>query len=279
MPYMIDGTPGASFVGTGLVVDAGATSGRGLVVVDRNTVPASLGDCVLHVGSSLEVPATVAFVHPLHNLAVVAFNAQLLKGVALTACELAPTATPPTATRALPGGSSGALQRLERDFLASSSSSSGEAEARAVYKNSDAAAAAALAGNGSGSSGSPGRTGSNGSESNNNNRKSGDGQSSSGQSKPRYEGLTLVSLLGNQRAGTQLTSKPVVQSRVWQGQPVAFSHPPRFQESNLDAFALEGGSQVGSREGGSQLGPRRGGSQVIGSRLHSRRGGSLRRSS
>ena len=55
MPYMIDGTLGASFVGTGLVVDDGATTGRGLVVVDRNTVPGSLGDCVLHVGSSLEV--------------------------------------------------------------------------------------------------------------------------------------------------------------------------------------------------------------------------------
>jgi len=59
MPYMIDGTPGASFVGTGLVVDDGAATGRGLVVVDRNTVPGSLGDCVLHVGSSLEVNKNV----------------------------------------------------------------------------------------------------------------------------------------------------------------------------------------------------------------------------
>ena len=236
MPYMIDGTAGASFVGTGLVVDDGSTTGRGLVVVDRNTVPASLGDCVLHVGSSLEVPGTVVFVHPLHNLSVVAFNAKLLQGVPLKAATLAPP-TPRQATAASSDrGHQGALQRLERDFLAagirSGSGSSQEAEARAVYKNSDAAIAAALADNGSGSE-----------------SKSSEANSKSQSGKPRYSGLTLVSLLGNQRAGTQLTSKPVVQSRVSQGQPVAYSHPPRFQESNLDAFTLEGGSQVEPREG------------------------------
>lgn len=229
MPYMIDGTAGASFVGTGLVVDDGSTTGRGLVVVDRNTVPASLGDCVLHVGSSLEVPGTVVFVHPLHNLSVVAFNAKLLQGVPLKAATLAPPTPLQATTASSDSGHQGALQRLERDFLAagirSGSGSSQEAEARAVYKNSDAAIAAALADNGS------------------------EANSKSQSGKPRYNGLTLVSLLGNQRAGTQLTSMPVVQSRVSQGQPVAYSHPPRFQESNLDAFTLEGGSQVEPREG------------------------------
>jgi hypothetical protein len=63
MPYMIDGTQGAQFIGTGLVVQCdkdektnkAKSKSKGLVVVDRNTVPASLGDVFLSVGSSLEV--------------------------------------------------------------------------------------------------------------------------------------------------------------------------------------------------------------------------------
>lgn len=51
MPYYIDGTSGAHFFGTGLVVDAE----KGLIVVDRNTVPTSLGDVRISFGSSLEV--------------------------------------------------------------------------------------------------------------------------------------------------------------------------------------------------------------------------------
>ena len=51
MPYKIDGSDGTMYAGTGVVVDAE----KGLVVVDRNTAPAALGDVKLSFGSSLTV--------------------------------------------------------------------------------------------------------------------------------------------------------------------------------------------------------------------------------
>ena len=115
MPYLIDGTAGASFEGIGLVVD----TAKGLVIVDRNTVPASLGDVQLSFGASLQVacsllsssaarrarrappapsslflslqvPARVEYIHPLHNLAVVSYDPQALANVPVRAATLAP---------------------------------------------------------------------------------------------------------------------------------------------------------------------------------------------
>ena len=74
MPYMIDGTAGAEFKGTGLVVD----TEKGLVVVDRNTVPCSLGDVNISFGSSLHVPGRVCFIHPLHNIAVLSYDPKVI---------------------------------------------------------------------------------------------------------------------------------------------------------------------------------------------------------
>ncbi|MFO1466718.1 MAG: PDZ domain-containing protein [Steroidobacteraceae bacterium] len=70
MPYSVSGVTEKHYHGTGLVVDAK----RGLVVVDRNTVPVSMGDIHLTFGGTLEVPGRVVFVHPLHNLAMVAYD-------------------------------------------------------------------------------------------------------------------------------------------------------------------------------------------------------------
>ncbi len=86
MPYQIDGVDGAHYFGTGLIVDAAA----GLVVVDRNTVPVLLGDVRITFGGSLEIPGRVVFLHPLHNLAVVAFDPALVAGTPLASAEFAP---------------------------------------------------------------------------------------------------------------------------------------------------------------------------------------------
>jgi pro-apoptotic serine protease NMA111 len=74
MPYPVSGITGRSFKGTGLIVDAA----RGLVVVDRNTVPSAEGDARITFAGAIEVPAAVVFVHPLHNLAVLSYDPKLI---------------------------------------------------------------------------------------------------------------------------------------------------------------------------------------------------------
>ncbi|MBA3563937.1 MAG: trypsin-like peptidase domain-containing protein [Gammaproteobacteria bacterium] len=74
MPYVVSGVSDRHYYGTGLVVDAE----RGLVVVDRNTVPVAMGDVRLTFAGSLEIPGRVEYIHPLHNLAVLAYDPRLI---------------------------------------------------------------------------------------------------------------------------------------------------------------------------------------------------------
>jgi S1-C subfamily serine protease len=70
MPYSVSGVTEKNYHGTGIIVDAQ----RGLVVVDRNTVPLALGDVRVTFNGTVEVPGKVEFIHPLHNLAVVSYD-------------------------------------------------------------------------------------------------------------------------------------------------------------------------------------------------------------
>ncbi|MGH8494610.1 MAG: trypsin-like peptidase domain-containing protein [Gammaproteobacteria bacterium] len=74
MPYVVSGVSDRHYYGTGLIVDAE----RGLVVVDRNTVPVAMGDVRLTFAGSLEIPGRVEYIHPLHNLAVIAYDPRLI---------------------------------------------------------------------------------------------------------------------------------------------------------------------------------------------------------
>jgi len=85
MPYTVSGVSEQHYYGTGLVVDAG----RGLVAVDRNTIPEAVGDVRVTFGGSLEIPGRVAFVHPLHNLALVAYDPALIGNTPVTAARFA----------------------------------------------------------------------------------------------------------------------------------------------------------------------------------------------
>lgn len=85
MPYSISGITERNYYGTGLLVD----TQRGLVVVDRNTVPVSAGDVRLTFAGTLEIPGKVEYVHPLHNLSVVSFDPKLIGATPARAALLA----------------------------------------------------------------------------------------------------------------------------------------------------------------------------------------------
>jgi S1-C subfamily serine protease len=74
LPYTVSGVAERNYYGTGLIVD----TERGLVVVDRNTVPVAMGDVSITFAGSLQVSGRVEYVHPLHNLAVVSYDPALI---------------------------------------------------------------------------------------------------------------------------------------------------------------------------------------------------------
>jgi pro-apoptotic serine protease NMA111 len=74
MPYSVSGVTEKNYHGTGVIVD----TKRGLVVIDRNTVPLAMGDVRITFNGTVEVPGKVEFIHPLHNLAVVSYDPQLI---------------------------------------------------------------------------------------------------------------------------------------------------------------------------------------------------------
>ena len=74
LPYTVSGVAERNYYGTGLIVD----TDRGLVVVDRNTVPVAMGDVSITFAGSLQVTGRVEYIHPLHNLAVVAYDPALI---------------------------------------------------------------------------------------------------------------------------------------------------------------------------------------------------------
>jgi pro-apoptotic serine protease NMA111 len=86
MPYSVSGVTEHYYHGTGLVVDAT----RGLVVVDRDTVPVSMGDVTVTFAGTVQVPGRVVYINPLHNLAIVAYDPRLIGTTPVKSARLKP---------------------------------------------------------------------------------------------------------------------------------------------------------------------------------------------
>lgn len=86
MPYSVSGITERNYYGTGVIVDAE----RGLVVVDRNTVPVAMGDIRLTFAGTIEIPGRVEYIHPLHNLAMVSYDPKLIGTTPAKAAVLKP---------------------------------------------------------------------------------------------------------------------------------------------------------------------------------------------
>ncbi len=91
MPYVVSGVSEQHYYGTGVVLDAE----RGFVVVDRNTIPEAMGDVRITFGGTLEIPARVVFVHPVHNLALLAYDPALIGDTPVKSVRLNSTVPEP----------------------------------------------------------------------------------------------------------------------------------------------------------------------------------------
>ena len=75
-------------INSGLVVDPS----RGLVVVDRNTVPIAIGDVLITVANSVEVTrAKVVYLHPLHDFVILAYDPETLGKTEMQGARLSET--------------------------------------------------------------------------------------------------------------------------------------------------------------------------------------------
>jgi S1-C subfamily serine protease len=91
MPYSISGVTEKNYHGTGVIIDAQ----RGLVAVDRNTVPVAMGDVRVTFAGTVEVPGKVVFVHPLHNLAVISYDPSSIGNTPVKSASLSNKALKP----------------------------------------------------------------------------------------------------------------------------------------------------------------------------------------
>lgn len=86
IPYSTAGVSGQNFLGAGVVVDAG----RGLILVDRDTVPTALGDLTVTFAGTVKVPAEVVWLHPQHNAAFIQYDPADVGEIDVAEIALAP---------------------------------------------------------------------------------------------------------------------------------------------------------------------------------------------
>ncbi len=84
IPHATAGVKDFNYIGAGVIVDAD----RGLVVVDRDTVPVGLGDIMLTFGGSVRVQAELVWLDPQHNFAILRYPPKAVDRGAVDSAEL-----------------------------------------------------------------------------------------------------------------------------------------------------------------------------------------------
>ncbi|OMH82817.1 PDZ domain-containing protein [Zancudomyces culisetae] len=86
LPYLVDGVCSTQYYGPGYVID----STKGLVLCDRDTVTAPLGDLYIDFAHSLVVKAHIVFLHPVYNFAILKYEPERLGDTKVDQLEFAP---------------------------------------------------------------------------------------------------------------------------------------------------------------------------------------------
>lgn len=115
LPYTVSGVADRHYYGTGLIVD----TERGLVVVDRNTVPIAMGDVTVTFAGSLQVDGQVEYVHPLHNYTMISYDPALIGETPVKAATFNPV-VPSSGDRLLAVGLKSDHQLVHRESIVSS---------------------------------------------------------------------------------------------------------------------------------------------------------------
>ncbi len=84
IPHPTSGVKDFNYQGTGIVVDAE----QGLVLIDRDTVPVTLGDLVITFGGAVRVPGKLRYLHPIHNFGIIQYDPAAVSEGEVVAAEL-----------------------------------------------------------------------------------------------------------------------------------------------------------------------------------------------
>jgi hypothetical protein len=74
IPFRIDGIANQHRIGIGIILNAE----KGLIVVDRKTIPVSIADVLVTFANSIIIPAKIIYLHQLFNFAFLQYEPALL---------------------------------------------------------------------------------------------------------------------------------------------------------------------------------------------------------
>ncbi|KAJ3087228.1 Kinesin-like protein kif19, partial [Quaeritorhiza haematococci] len=84
LPFKVDGVVHQVHSGIALVIDASL----GLIVVDKHTVPTTVGDILLTFANSIIIPGKLVYLHQIYNFAVVTYDVRLLGETIVTSAPI-----------------------------------------------------------------------------------------------------------------------------------------------------------------------------------------------